>query len=150
MLRSHDAVAVAEALAFLVEYVPPPLHLVIATCEDPPLALARLRARCQLTEVRAADLRFTFDEAAAFLNQAMGLKLDGDAIAALEARTEGWIAGLQLAARSLQGHSDPASFVAAFRAGSPGCNSPPSRRKATEWFGRSFTPACSRRELMGR
>jgi LuxR family maltose regulon positive regulatory protein len=99
-----EAAAVDEALAFLIEHLPPPLHLVIATREDPPLPLARLRARGQLTEVRAADLRFTADEAATFLNQAMGLNLGADAIAALEARTEGWIAGLQLAAISMQGY----------------------------------------------
>lgn len=110
-----EAAAVADALVFLLEHLPPPLHLVIATREDPPLALARLRARSQLTEVRAADLRFTLDEAAAFLNQAMGLKLDAGAIAALEARTEGWIAGLQLAAISMQGHSDDrAAFIDSF------------------------------------
>lgn len=110
-----EAAAVDEALAFLIDHLPPPLHLVIATRQDPPLALARLRARGQLTEVRAADLRFTLDEAAAFLNQALGSNLDADAIAALEARTEGWIAGLQLAAISMQGHSDDrAAFIDSF------------------------------------
>ncbi|GIK71720.1 MAG: hypothetical protein BroJett021_07080 [Chloroflexota bacterium] len=110
-----ESASVGEALAFLIEHLPPPLHLVIATREDPPLPLARLRARGQLTEVRAADLRFTVDEAAAFLNQAMGLNLSADAIAALEARTEGWIAGLQLAAISMHGHGDDrAAFIDSF------------------------------------
>ena len=80
------------------------MHLVIATREDPHLPLARLRARGQLTELRAADLRFTPAEAAEFLNQVMGLNLSAEDIAALETRTEGWIAGLQLAALSMQGH----------------------------------------------
>lgn len=110
-----EAASVGGALAFLIDHLPPPLHLVIATREDPPLALARLRARGQLTEVRAADLRFTLEEAAAFLRQAMGLNLSTDAIAALEARTEGWIAGLQLAAISMQGYAaDADAFIHAF------------------------------------
>ena len=82
------------------------MHLVIATREDPHLPLARLRARGQLTELRAADLRFTSPEAAEFLNQVMGLNLSAEDIAALETRTEGWIAGLQLAALSMQGRSE--------------------------------------------
>jgi len=90
------------------------MHLVIATREDPPLPLARLRARGQLTELRAADLRFTPAEAAEYLNQAMGLKLAAAEVAALEVRTEGWIAGLHLAALSLQGRADKAGFVADF------------------------------------
>jgi LuxR family maltose regulon positive regulatory protein len=90
------------------------MHLVIATREDPHLPLARLRARGQLTELRAADLRFTPAEAAEFLNRVMGLNLSTEDIAALEARTEGWIAGLQLAALSMQGRSDAASFIQAF------------------------------------
>ena len=98
-----DAEPVDEALAFLVEHLPPQMHLVIATREDPPLPLARLRVRGQLTELRAADLRFSSSEAAAFLNQMMGLNLSGEDIVALETRTEGWIAGLQLAAISMQG-----------------------------------------------
>jgi LuxR family maltose regulon positive regulatory protein len=83
--------------------LPPQMHLVIASREDPHLPLARLRARGQLTELRAADLRFTTSEAARFLNQAMGLDLSPEDIAALEERTEGWIAGLHLAALALQG-----------------------------------------------
>ena len=90
------------------------MHLVIATREDPHLPLARLRARGQLTELRAADLRFTPAEAAEFLNQVMGLNLSAEDIAALETRTEGWIAGLQLAAISMQGHPDTASFIKSF------------------------------------
>ena len=103
-----------EALTFFVDHLPPQFRLVIASREDPPLPLARLRARGQLTELRAADLRFTPAEAADFLNQVMGLNLSAADIAALETRTEGWIAGLQLAALSMQGRSDTASFIQAF------------------------------------
>jgi LuxR family maltose regulon positive regulatory protein len=109
-----DSQAVDQALAFLVEHQPPQMHLVIASREDPPLPLARLRARGQLTELRAADLRFTPAEAAEFLNRMMGLNLSDGDVAALEARTEGWIAGLQLAALSMQGRSDAASFIKSF------------------------------------
>ena len=90
------------------------MHLVIATREDPNLPLSRLRARGQLTELRVADLRFTPSEAAEFLNQVMGLNLSAEDIAALETRTEGWIAGLQLAAISMQGHQDTTSFIKSF------------------------------------
>jgi LuxR family maltose regulon positive regulatory protein len=109
-----DSKPVDEALTFLLEHLPPHMHLVIATREDPHLPLARLRARGQLTELRAADLRFTPAEATGFLNQVMGLNLSVEDIAALETRTEGWIAGLQLAALSMQGRSDAASFIQAF------------------------------------
>jgi LuxR family maltose regulon positive regulatory protein len=109
-----DSKPVDEALTFLLEHLPPQMHLVIATREDPHLPLARLRARGQLTELRAADLRFTPAEATDFLNQVMGLNLRDADIAALEARTEGWIAGLQLAALSMQGRSDTADFIQAF------------------------------------
>ena len=109
-----DSEPVDQALAFLLEHLPPQLHLVIATREDPHLPLARWRARGQLTELRAADLRFTPSEAAEFLNRVMGLDLSAEDITALETRTEGWIAGLQLAALSLQGRSDAAGFIQAF------------------------------------
>lgn len=109
-----DAKPVDDALAFLIEHLPPRMHLAIATREDPRLPLARLRARGQLTELRAADLRFTSSEAAEFLTQVMGLDLPAEDIAALETRTEGWIAGLQMVALSMQGHSDTASFIRAF------------------------------------
>jgi LuxR family maltose regulon positive regulatory protein len=109
-----DAKAVDMALTYLVEHLPPQMHLVIATREDPQLPLARLRARGHLTELRAADLRFTASEAAAFLTQVMGLNLEAQDIAALEGRTEGWIAGLQLAALSMQGHQDVPGFIRAF------------------------------------
>lgn len=109
-----DSPEVDAALAFLVDHLPRPLHLVIATREDPPLPLARLRAGGRLHELRAADLRFTAAEAAAFLNGAMGLRLDADEVAALEARTEGWIAGLQLAGLSLQGRADPTGAIRSF------------------------------------
>ena len=105
---------VDEALSFLVEHMPPQMHLVITTREDPALPLPRLRARRQLTELRAADLRFTSSEAAEFLNQVMGLDLSTEDISALEERTEGWIAGLQLAALSMRGRQDVAGFIQAF------------------------------------
>ncbi len=106
--------AIAMALTFLLDHLPPQMHLVITTREDPHLPLARYRARGQLTEVRAADLRFTNAEAAEFLNQVMGLRLAAADIAALEERTEGWIAGLQLAALSMQGRPDVPGFIRAF------------------------------------
>lgn len=109
-----DAPPVDQALTFLLNYMPPQMHLVIASREDPPLPLARLRARNQLTELRAADLRFSPTETAEFLNQAMGLNLSTAEVAALENHTEGWIAGLHLAALSLQGRADKADFVATF------------------------------------
>jgi len=103
-----------DALTYLLDHLPPQLHLVIATREDPQLPLARLRSRNQLTEIRAADLCFTSSEAAEFLNQTMGLALSAEDIAALETRTEGWIAGLQLAALSLQGHTNTSSLIQSF------------------------------------
>src|SRR5437016_2820640 len=109
-----DAKPVDIALTYLVEHLPPQMHLVIATREDPQLPLARLRARGQLTELRATDLRFTDSEAAAFLNQVMGLSLSAADIAVLEDHTEGWIAGLQLAALSMQGHQDVPGFIRVF------------------------------------
>ena len=109
-----DAKPIDDALTFLLEHLPPRVQLVIATREDPLLPIARLRARDQLTELRAADLRFTPDEAAEFLNQVMGLDLSAEEIAALEARTEGWIAGLQLAALSMRGREDVSGFIRAF------------------------------------
>ena len=112
-----DTRSVDQALTFLVEHLPPQIHLVIATREDPPLPLARLRARGHLTELRAADLRFSSDEAAGFLNEVMGLKLSATDIATLEDRTEGWIAGLQLAALSMQNRQDVSSFIQAFAGG---------------------------------
>src|SRR5919199_3308154 len=109
-----DAQAVDAALTFLIEHLPPQMHLVIATREDPALPRARFRARGQLTELRAADLRFTPSEAAGFLTEVMGLDLAADDIAALEDRTEGWIAGLQLAALSIPGHQDVSGLIRAF------------------------------------
>jgi LuxR family maltose regulon positive regulatory protein len=109
-----DEKPVDNALTFTLEHLPPQMHLVIATREDPQLPLARLRGRGQLTELRAAELRFTPSEAAEFLNQVMGLDLSVEDIAALETRTEGWIAGLQLAAISMHGHKDAASFIQSF------------------------------------
>jgi LuxR family maltose regulon positive regulatory protein len=109
-----DSQSVDQVLAFLVDHLPPQMHLLIATREDPPLPLARLRVRGQLTELRAADLRFTPAEAADFLTRVMGLNLSAEDITALENRTEGWIAGLQLAAISIQGQANAAHFIQSF------------------------------------
>ncbi len=109
-----DSQQIDEILAFLVDNQPPQMHLLITTREDPRLPLARLRARGQLTELRAADLRFTPDEAAEFLNHRMGLTLSPEDVVALEARTEGWIAGLQLAAISIQTSDDTSRFIQSF------------------------------------
>jgi LuxR family maltose regulon positive regulatory protein len=109
-----EARPVHDALTFLLRHLPPQMHLVIATRDDPHLTLARLRARGQLIELRAADLRFTSSEAAEFLDRVMGLDLSAEDIAALETRTEGWIAGLQLAAISMRGHQDATSLIRSF------------------------------------
>jgi LuxR family maltose regulon positive regulatory protein len=105
---------VHESVGLLLSHLPPQLRLVVASRSDPPLPLARLRARGQLAELRAADLRFTTEEAAAVLHAGLGTDLPEAAVAASAARTEGWAAGLQLAALSLRGHADPAGFVASF------------------------------------
>ena len=106
--------AIHQHLSFLLEHLPPHMHLVISSRADPPLPLARLRARDQLLELHEVDLRFTIAETALFLNETMGLPLSPEQIAALETRTEGWIAGLQLAALSLRGREDLSGFVQAF------------------------------------
>jgi LuxR family maltose regulon positive regulatory protein len=108
-----DAREVQGGMAFLLDHLPPGLHVVIASRADPVLPLARLRARGELAEIRAAQLRFTAEEAAAYLT-GMGLALTARDVAALEGRTEGWIAALQLAALSMQGRDDVASFIAGF------------------------------------
>ncbi len=109
-----DHQPIHEALAFLIDYLPPHVHLVISSRTDPPLYLSRLRGRGQLTELRANDLRFTQDETAIFLKEVMSLKLSDEQVAALEARTEGWIASLQMAAVSMQGRKDIHDFIADF------------------------------------
>jgi LuxR family transcriptional regulator, maltose regulon positive regulatory protein len=109
-----DARDVQDGMAFLLEHLPPQVHLVIASRTDPPLPLARLRGRGELAEIRAADLRFTPGEAAAYLNEVMGLMLTAADVAALEGRTEGWIAALQLAALSMQGREDVTAFIDGF------------------------------------
>jgi LuxR family maltose regulon positive regulatory protein len=108
------ASAIHEALTLLVDRRPPTLRLILTTRADPPLPLARWRVRDQLTEIRADDLRMTTTEAAQFLERVMGLTLSDNDIAALEARTEGWVAGLQLAALSMRGRDDVAGFIRAF------------------------------------
>jgi LuxR family maltose regulon positive regulatory protein len=109
-----EAPAVHTSVEFLLDRLPPGLRLVLASRADPPLPLARLRGRGQLAELRERDLRFTLAETAAFLREATGLDLPAASVAALQNRTEGWAAGVQLAALSLQGHADPAGFVAGF------------------------------------
>ena len=109
-----DAKPVDDAITFLIDHLPSRMHLVIITREDPQLPLARLRASGQLTELRISDLRFTLSEAVEFLNQVMGLNLSTEKVAALETRTEGWIAGLQLAGISMQGLQDTRSFIESF------------------------------------
>jgi LuxR family transcriptional regulator, maltose regulon positive regulatory protein len=121
-----DTQSIHGALNFLLKNLPTNFHIIVATRVDPPLSLARLRARDHVTELRAADLRFTSAEAAEFLNQGMGLDLSVEDIAALETRTEGWVAGLQLAALALQGlalretgttqgHTNPSGLIQSFR-----------------------------------
>jgi LuxR family maltose regulon positive regulatory protein len=106
--------AIHSAVAFLLDHLPAQLHLIMLTRADPPLPLTRLRMRGELTELRAADLRFTAAEAAAFLTDVMALPLTSEQVAALEIRTEGWVAGLQLAALAMQNRSDHAGFVSTF------------------------------------
>ncbi len=106
--------AIHDGIGFLLSHLPPQVHLIVASRADPPLSLARMRSHGELTELRVSDLQFTPEEAAAFLNQVMGLEISAGEVAALEQRTEGWIAGLQLAALSLQGREDIPDFVAAF------------------------------------
>ncbi|HRQ38108.1 MAG TPA: LuxR C-terminal-related transcriptional regulator [Chloroflexota bacterium] len=103
-----------QALTFWLDHLPPNLHLILTTRADPPLPLARLRVRDELAELRAADLRFSAEEAAAFLHQVLGIHLSLADVAALEQRTEGWIAGLQLAALSMRGRDDVTGFVQVF------------------------------------
>ncbi len=106
---------VHRAVQFLIERQPPFMHLIISTREDPPLPLSTWRAQSQMTEIQERELRFTVDEVAAFLRQTMGLKVSIETIRALAARTEGWIAGLQLAALSLQEEQcEPDAFLSAF------------------------------------
>lgn len=106
--------AIHQAMVFWLDHLPANLHLILTTRADPPLPLARLRARGELAELRAADLRFTTEEAAAFLHQALGIRLSLADVAALEQRTEGWIAGLQLAALSMRGRDDVTGFIEVF------------------------------------
>ncbi|GAB5426438.1 MAG: LuxR C-terminal-related transcriptional regulator [Crocinitomicaceae bacterium] len=103
-----------ELIGSLLNYMPPQMHLVIITREDPNLSFAALRVRGQLTELRVSDLRFTTEESRHFLNETMGLSLSQDKVTKLEQRTEGWVAGLQLAALSMQGQSDIVDFIRDF------------------------------------
>jgi LuxR family maltose regulon positive regulatory protein len=105
---------VNRAMAFLLDNLPPQMHLVLSSRADPSWPLARLRARGEMTELRADDLRFTLEETTAFLNEAMRLDLSPEDVDALETRTEGWIAGLQMAALSMRGRKDVSAFIRAF------------------------------------
>jgi LuxR family maltose regulon positive regulatory protein len=109
-----DSAAVHEGMAFLLAHLPARLHLVLATRSDPPLSLSRMRARGDLVEVRAADLRFTTDETSSYLNETMGLEIETHDVRTLEGRTEGWIAALQLAALSMTGREDVSGFIDGF------------------------------------
>ncbi len=106
--------AIHEGLVFLLDHLPNTIHLIIASRADPPLPLARLRGRRELTELRQADLQFTLDEAAAFLKRVVGVDLSSEEVAMLDERTEGWITGLQLAAHSMRGRDDVSGFLSAF------------------------------------
>ena len=109
-----NALPVHQQLAFLLEHQPPPMHVIIITREDPPLPLSRLRARGQIAEIRQADLQFTLEETTDFIRRTTPLELSLDDIAALQQRTEGWIAGLQLLALSLQGPADAKQLIQSF------------------------------------
>lgn len=109
--------AIHESLQFLLDHIPPCLHLLLASRVDPPLALSRLRARGQVIEIRDTDLRLSGEEAASFLTQVMELALSEEEISYLETRTEGWIAGLQLAALSMRRHHDLSAFIKTFTGG---------------------------------
>lgn len=113
-LHLVDSTDVQDLLTFIIDSVPPNLHLIVTTRIEPPLPLARLRARGRLVEIRVPDLRFTTDEARAFLSTSMGIELSKENVEALEVRTEGWIAGLQMAAISLRDRQDAPSFIESF------------------------------------
>ena len=110
-----DAKPIHDLIAFLLENMTEQMHMIIATRSDPPLPLARVRSQNLLTELRAADLSFSADETANLFNQSLNLQLSTRDIRLLESRTEGWAAGLQLAALSLQGHKDPSGFIRGFK-----------------------------------
>jgi LuxR family maltose regulon positive regulatory protein len=109
-----ESVPIHQSLSFLLTHLPQEMHLVLATRADPPLPIARLRGQGQLTELNAADLRFSTEEVEGFLKDVMELPLSAEDVAALERRTEGWAVGLQLAALSLQGSEDISGFINAF------------------------------------
>lgn len=110
-IQNHD---IHQALTFLLEHRPPGLHIIIITRADPPLPLAKLRARSELVEIRQADLCFSTNEATAFLNHTMGLGISSEDVESLTARTEGWIVGLQMAGLSLRGREDISRFIRSF------------------------------------
>jgi LuxR family maltose regulon positive regulatory protein len=110
-----DAWPIHDLIAFLLENLPEQMHMIIATRSDPPLPLARIRSQNHLTELRAADLSFRVDETARLFDQSLNVQLSGPDIQLLETRTEGWAAGLQLAALSLQGHKNPSDFIKGFK-----------------------------------
>ena len=138
-----DGPDLRDGMAFLLEHLPPHVHLVISSRADPLLPLARLRARGELVEVRAADLRFTPDEVAAYLNDVIGLDLAPDDIAALEGRTEGWIAALQLAALSMQGRDGHRRLHRRLRGRRPVHRRLPGRGGAGSGRPNRSAPSCS-------
>lgn len=113
--HSVDAKQIHDMIAFLLDHLPDQMHLIIATRSDPPFPLARLRSQNQLTELRAADLSFTIDETTNLFNDYLNLHLSSADIQLLETRTEGWIAGLQLAALTMSGREDPSAFLKGFK-----------------------------------
>ena len=110
-----DVKPIHDMIAFLLDHMPTQFHIILATRSDPPLPLARIRSHNQMTELRAADLGFTADETSILFNKSLNLRISTEDIHLLETRTEGWIAGLQLAALSLSGHKDPSHFINAFK-----------------------------------
>ncbi len=109
-----DNPAIHEGLLYLIEHAPPQIHCIVTTRVDPPMPLARLRVRGQLLEIRAADLRFSVDEAGQYFNQQVGVQLSRESLERLQQKTEGWVAGLQMAALSLHNRDDVESFIEAF------------------------------------
>ena len=110
-----DVKPIHDMIAFLLDHLPKQMHIILATRSDPPLPLARIRSQNQLAELRPADLSFTTNETSVFFNECLKFRLSNDDITLLGSRTEGWIAGLQLAALSLSGRKDPSGFLKAFK-----------------------------------
>ncbi|WP_242448124.1 hypothetical protein [Cellulomonas sp. WB94] len=146
LVDDHD---VGQGMDFLLQHLPPQVHLVLSTRADPDLPLARWRARGELVEIRAADLRFTAEEATAYLNEATGLGLSAADVAAVEERTEGWIAALQLAALSLRGRDDVTGFIAQFAGNDRYLVDCPSRRSWRTSLRPCASSCCARHSSTG-